>query len=385
MRHGRSHREASFYFMDWLSSQTKPPLPQEVIKFDRNLADMLSNCLLVCNKAKRNNLAEGLQHEYFGGNESITRTKTSPVTNYPSDGDDGTEAMTSVASMVSDRAPMHDRHRQEDYSEAWLHQGTLWKLNKNGDPKELSNWLRRDMWIASNLSLCYFSQRDNKRLVLLSAQQFQEAEIARFDGDAARTPAFQITMKGENEDGDDKAKSDSAIFACESDTDYDGWMAALQKVQGDAVMSMKLGGSNAQELRKFRLRVRNRRQNIAADGSRDDFEPVFKATLWKLRADGDRMVEEDWFKREMWLSKNGSLVYFSKKDQKELVYYSQSDIESASVSVQEEPSFKAWGFQVHLPAVAGLEQLPGEFAAESEEMRKTWMREFAKFSSAGNS
>ena len=34
----------------------------------------------------------------------------------------------------------------------------------------------------------------------------------------------------------------------------------------------------------------------------------YKATLWKVKAAGDRMKEDDWFQRDMWLAKNGSLV-----------------------------------------------------------------------------
>ena len=90
----------------------------------------------------------------------------------------------------------------------------------------------------------------------------------------------------------------------------------------------RLGKEMANEAKAFR-QVRNRRlqvQKINGTGSAgSNFEPVFKATLWKLKTDGDRLKEADWFEREMWLAKNGCLVYWSKRDEQELVYYTAQE------------------------------------------------------------
>merc|ERR1712139_59160 len=98
-------------------------------------------------------------------------------------------------------------------------------------------------------------------------------------------------------------------------------------------------------------------------GAEQMFEAVFKDTLWKVKAGGDCMREADWFKREMWLARNGSLVYWSPKDQRELVYYTSEDIRRGNVErIPQEKSFKPWTFQIHLPPNEGMEFAPGEFA-----------------------
>merc|ERR1719329_1380212 len=120
-------------------------------------------------------------------------------------------------------------------------------------------------------------------------------------------------------------------------------------------------------LHQFKLTVKNRRQKVDGETARE-FAPQFKAFLWKVKADGDRMRKEDWFKPEMWIAHNGSLVYFSPKDNRELVYYTTSDVHRAQLRrIPNQQSLKPWTFQVCLPPSGDLEFAPGEFAAESEE------------------
>merc|ERR1719476_590080 len=142
---------------------------------------------------------------------------------------------------------------------------------------------------------------------------------------------------------------------------------------------MKLGQQMAEDLALFRVGVKNRRQQVT-EGSQAEFEPVFKAKLWKVKGQGDRMKEEDWFLREMWIAKNGCLVYHSVRDERDLVYYTHADLERAKlVSVPNEDSFRPWAFEVQLPPAHGVEFSPGEFAAESEEMRAQWLSQLKKF------
>mmetsp|Transcript_46571 Transcript_46571/g.73603 ORF Transcript_46571/g.73603 Transcript_46571/m.73603 type:complete len:144 (+) Transcript_46571:2-433(+) len=142
---------------------------------------------------------------------------------------------------------------------------------------------------------------------------------------------------------------------------------------------MRLGASVALDLNTFRSEVKNRRMKIENDYEHH-FEPIFKDVLWKVRAGGDRMSAADWFQREAWLSRNGSLVYWSVREHRELVYYSSADIHRAQiVNLDNGASFKPWSFQVKLPIDDGMEIAPGEFAAESEEMRNRWIQEFEKF------
>merc|ERR1719263_108493 len=117
---------------------------------------------------------------------------------------------------------------------------------------------------------------------------------------------------------------------------------------------MQLGPRVAQALCESKLSVKNRRMKV--DKEAGHFEPVFKGTLWKVKASGDCMKEEDWFKREMWLAKNSSFVYWSPKDNRELIYYTSTDIMRAvCTKVPDSQSLKKNTFQVTLPPLDDLE------------------------------
>merc|ERR1719263_1258381 len=96
------------------------------------------------------------------------------------------------------------------------------------------------------------------------------------------------------------------------------------------IPTMQLGG-NIAELRKFVVSVKNRRQKVD-ETLKEQFEPVFREKLWKLKAEGDKMQEDQWFEREMWIARNGSLVYYSKKEERDLVYYTSADLMRATYS-----------------------------------------------------
>lgn len=109
----------------------------------------------------------------------------------------------------------------------------------------------------------------------------------------------------------------------------------------------------------------------------EDETPVFKADLWKLKADGDKKIEKDWYCRQMWISKAGALCYTSKKEGRDLVYYSAEDLANAKYTlIGESDSCKAFTFSVQLPEADGIEFAPGDFAAETEELRTQWMEAF---------
>lgn len=81
----------------------------------------------------------------------------------------------------------------------------------------------------------------------------------------------------------------------------------------------------------------------------------------------------------MWVAKNGSLVYWSKKEDRELVYYTHEDIHKAAFTlIANEDSYIPWAFQVNLPPSGEVQFAPGEFAAETEAMRDCWIEEFRK-------
>mmetsp|Transcript_109469 Transcript_109469/g.341121 ORF Transcript_109469/g.341121 Transcript_109469/m.341121 type:complete len:151 (+) Transcript_109469:1522-1974(+) len=147
----------------------------------------------------------------------------------------------------------------------------------------------------------------------------------------------------------------------------------------DMIVTFRLGDDMAQELQAFRVTVRNRRKKVEED-DKDGFQPKFRAKLWKLKGDGDRTKPEDWFERDMWLAKNGSLVYYSPKEQSELIYYTAADVARATlVQLKEGEACKPWAFQLVMPKADGVEFAPGEFATETEELRNQWMTELANF------
>lgn len=363
MRHGRSHREAGFLFMDWLSSLKRAPVLSKLPRFDPALMAMLEECLLVCDSKKRRSLAQSLAHPYFT-NTFMKKSQTGPLQEAEAD---------MPLEAARERKP-----RLEDHSDAFLFQGRLWKLNVDGNAKDQNHWMKRDMWIANDGSLCYFSLKEDKRLVLLDAHKISTSAIAPYTG-GAREPAFVIRSHPDHDDED--AAHDETVLATESAAEYDAWISAIERVKVEALRTMRLGPDMAQDLRNHRLAVKNRRLKVdKGSSSEEDFAPVFQAKLWKMKADGDRLNPKDWFERDMWLSRNGSLVYYSKREDRELVYYTHSDVASAVVScIPDAESCKPWAFSVQLASASdGMVFTPGDFAAESEEMRDSWMGEFQK-------
>lgn len=371
LRNGHSHREAGFLFMDWLSSIKKAPLPKSVEKFDSEFTELLVNWLLVCDPAKRKTCAQSLLNPYV-----VSASKEGARMSLGKDGSEkgGDDNAMGVDEQVARN--IKDRNRGEDISsKAPIFKGTLYKLDTNGNTKDPVQWRRRDMWIASNGALCYFSIKDNKRLVLIDGAKLPGATIAKCDG-GVKGMAFEIKIKS-----DDNDQETTYSFAVDTDQEYKDWLEKLKSTANmeDMIQTMQLGANMANELKLFKLNVKNRRLKVEKD-DKDQFAPVFKAKLWKVKAEGDRMKPDDWFEREMWLSKNGSLVYWSKKEERELVYYTTDDVQKATfVQLPNTDSAKPWTFQVQLPQSNDVEFAPGEFAAETEEMRSTWIGEFKKF------
>jgi len=234
------------------------------------------------------------------------------------------------------------------------------------------------MWLAQQGSLCYFSTKENKRLVLIEGTKLADAEILDFPQgrttlQGTKEKAFEIRYKGEQD------KPEATILSVDGggDEEYNEWVKRLKSAERMDIPTMQLGGHVA-ELRKFVVSVKNRRQKVDED-AKEQFAPVFKEMLWKLKADGDRMKPEDWFEREMWISKNGSLVYYSKKEERDLVYYTSADLMRATYQkVPDADSYKPFTFQVILPEADGVEFAPGDFAANSDDLRAKWIQEFQK-------
>jgi len=365
LRNGHSHREAGFLFMDWLGSIAKAPIPKSIERFDPAFHQMLIGSLLVCDHTKRKTLAQCLSDSYLESDkEKVAKDASSAVEHSHSE---------APPLPVHEKVDRTTRNRIEDTSsKAPLYKGTLWKLNTDGNPQDPTHWLKRDMWVAFNGSLCYFSIKENKRLVLVDGSKLTGAKVTPLVG-AAREYAFRLQCYTH----DEHEKDVNMCFSAESPEEYTKWTGLLMHTANmdGAIQTMRLGGDVAAEIKQFRLNVKNRRMKVGED-KKDQFAPVFKAKLWKVKAEGDRRKEEDWFEREMWIAKNGSLVYWSKKEDRDLVYYTSDDIARATITlIPNDDSFIPWAFQVHLPPIGEVEFTPGEFAAESEAMRDCWIEE----------
>jgi len=359
LRHGRPHRQASILLMEWLSSVKKVPIPKAVENFDPDLVSLLVNSLLVPDPAKRKTLAESLNHPFVKPVQ-LARSTTSPIT-------------YAVGDAVDVEQPgLRRRERKETQDHCARHKGVLWKLGHSQDPGKKENWNKRDVWLSANGSLCYHSPKQAKQLILIDGHQLANADLALFNGGAVE-PAIEITIT-EDDDDDDQQEPETHVFGCESQEDYAAWMEAFESARHIAALTMKLGQSIAVQLKEFRLNINNRRIKVESDDSKD-LLAVFKSKLWKLKADTDWSDKQNWREREMWMSQNGSLVYYSVLEKGELVYYSASDLAAATVVAHDQTdSCMPWGFSVQLPAQDGVEFAPGEFAAESEELRTKWMQ-----------
>mmetsp|Transcript_108234 Transcript_108234/g.241623 ORF Transcript_108234/g.241623 Transcript_108234/m.241623 type:complete len:705 (-) Transcript_108234:178-2292(-) len=367
LKHGRSQRQAGFLFMEWLSSIRKCPLPKLVEKnCDAGMLDLLRNWLLVCNHQNRKTCAQCLSNPYIaqGGWDQKETTLAKQDNNAPV------------------QRQMRDRQEDTTGTLAPLHKGTLWKLTsdaKKDDMKDPSKWIKRDMWIAHNHSLCYYSVKENKRLVLIDGDKLTKATMQEITG-GARNFAFEVSVTDAENDINEKQ-----IFACESEDERKLWIKRLSlSAHQDMIVTFQLGEKIYEELQAFRMTVKNRRIKVD-DNAKDQFEPIFKAKLWKVKAEGDRKKKEDWFLRDMWLAKNGSLVYWSEKESRDLIYYTAADIARASTNkLGDGDAAYPFAFQLQLPPVDGVEFSPGEFAAISEEERSQWLAELKKFVSREN-
>lgn len=357
----RSSEEGGYLFMEWLSGLDEPPVPKSIARAYPDIAALLSEKLLVCSASRRSSLAQCLSLPYLG--DPAKRS-------------------------VVPRAP---RQRKEDQSsDAPLLTGTLWKLNRQADPKDDACWLQRDFWITAKGSLCYYSMAEHKRLEAVSNSGARDGplKISRVVG-AAKQHAFEVTSapsrtgrtpSSRQPAAADVEKPHSVIVACTSPQQYTQWTKMLLSAATRQAQTHRLGPRFKQAMGVLRLAVHNRRRRIGED-AREEYEAVFKTMLWKLNSRGDPKDPEHWLEREMWLSRNGSLVYESVKDHCDLVYYTASDIANAIVEpIPEGTVALPFAFRVRQAAEQGVEFTPADFGAESAAVRDQWVSELSKFS-----
>ncbi|CAD7967312.1 unnamed protein product [Amoebophrya sp. A25] len=417
-----SHRKAGFLFLEWLANKEESlNLDRKIADFDSGFADLVLKRMLLKEPKARWSLAECLSHPFLADcsssgsvlNEGALISKVKATRR---------ERIEDTTRNIAEKPP--------------LIKGVLFKLNSDGDRTVAADWLRRDTWIAHNGNLCYFSQKKAKRLVLLDAATIGRAEItpvpngtSEAQGQAqGRSPSrtstsvtpsraanvgttsqdllsttcgtavvslpsstqearncalpwvFQVRIALAEGDG---AEEDLQMYACESEESRKGWLKVFRQVQDRAFEHLDtrvmVSQGLIQDFRNFKIQIRNRRGKI--DPANETFQSVFRRELWKLNQGGDIQNPDDWLRREMWLAKNGAFCYFSKKENKELQYYTNEDIKS--VVCQEVPypseSCRAHTFTMTLRPADGLEFAPGVFAADSSEIMKTFLGCVRKF------
>jgi hypothetical protein len=243
--------------------------------FDSDLTALLNDWMLVCDKNKRKTCAECLSSPYLD-RAKPHHSKTNPL-NVEAEVKAPNESFPTAHARIQ-------RDRLEDHSEEARKKGTLWKLNTGKDPADAAAWLQRDMWIANNGSLCYFSQRDEKKLVLINHHKLSKADIKPASG-AAKDNAFSISCStGDAEEGSQRL---CFMFAADSPADLKKWIRILKSSAATEVCPTNhFGNSFNLHLKQFKLLVKNRRMKVEG-GYEHDFEPVYKGNLWKVKTAGD--------------------------------------------------------------------------------------------------
>ena len=414
-----SHRKAGFLFLEWLSQpngslhlhQAIKEYDQRVKKKDPNhdlnagFSDLVLSKMLTKDVSKRWTLAQCLDHKFISGIKLPAEAnlhKSADATETPESKAAADEHATLAAKARAIRA-----RRQADTADMAesppLIAGVLHKLNTDGQLGNEGDWLQRQMWLGGNGSLCYFSQKKEKRLVLIDNDALCRGSVRclnqKTEGSAKQFAfelKFQSQANSDQQDNNaDAAKAigdrdaESQYYAADTAEDRDRWVSFLQgvidmrygsKVDTKVLISQGL----IDDYSEFKIQIRNRREKISEDTNAKDsgFHAVFdrKFQLWKLNQTGDANNEGDWLMREMWIAKNGALCYHSKKEDRDLQYYKAEDMKCVTIErLGSAQSCKANSFSLTLPPVDGLEYAAGVFAAESQGELDTLLMLIGKF------
>merc|ERR1711976_589056 len=107
-----------------------------------------------------------------------------------------------------------------------------------------------------------------------------------------------------------------------------------------------MGKKIGDDLKAVRLAVKNRRMKVEA--SNDEFKPVYKDKLWKVKAQGYEMNEEDWLLREIGLLRMAPSCIIIKEDM-DLVYYTRQDLSCATFTcIPHGKTCKNFAFSIQL-------------------------------------
>jgi len=74
----RDRHQGPGLYLDWLKGLEQAPVPKAVKQFDEELAQLMSGCLLVCDRTLRSSCAESLDTPYLA-RDKLQKTKSSPL------------------------------------------------------------------------------------------------------------------------------------------------------------------------------------------------------------------------------------------------------------------------------------------------------------------
>jgi len=327
-------------------------MPKAVKWYDDYLRDLLQTHLLVCDPLKRKTLMEAMQHPYFTSHdESELGSESQP--------------------QKVERFAYVDLLNREP-----LYEGNLMKLS--GDPEDEEAWKTYKMWITNGGALAYFSKEENRRMILYDAAHLSIFQVGKLDW-IVKPCCFELRSK--SIDGE---RTTAHIFRCESYEEYVDWVRKLTSaVNLDLGRSIDLSTSIVKDLSIFKAKLRSQRK---ADLSGIfGFEVHFKAPLWRVKTGGNMSIADDWILREMWLTRNGSFMYYSNRYEGELMYYTEDDVASATIElILDGAPARAHAFRVCVPPLDDFVFAPDNFAAQSRESLERWLDEFQKFRNSFN-
>jgi len=348
-----SGKNARSEFLTWLGSLQEPPVPDSVRLFDPGLMELIDR-LLICNKKKRKTIASCLDCSFV--------TTSSGSDNRVVLDEEEEETAEEFAGVTRSLRRVGEVMQDDTSTTAPVFKDLAWVLGVDCEAEEPTSWERCDLWITQDSNLCLYDIRDGKRCVYLPRKELQACQV---NSDQVVTRGYIVELK---------SPAGSWKFAFDDKESQAKWVNALTVAISAAASppSKKDKGGN----HILRILVNNRRMAVP-NSSRRDYEPVFRAVLWKLACGSDGSKKEHWLARELWISINFNLVYFSVKEDRELVYYNAQDLERATVVRMKQGNMTMpWVFQVVVPPQGGVELTPGVFATVSKAARERWIQEF---------
>eukprot|EP00932_Pfiesteria_piscicida_P008487 SRR837773.1892.p1 GENE.SRR837773.1892~~SRR837773.1892.p1 ORF type:complete len:349 (+),score=92.59 SRR837773.1892:43-1089(+) len=274
-----SHKHGVFKFLEYFISHNEAPIPKVVREKDEGLTDLLKRNLLCWKAEDRKNFAEVLGHPYLmegGWDKYLTNEHVDEVVAQPH--------------PVTRQSLRHREGPVDPSNLSPMFKGTLWILQKDSNAMVFANWTRRDMWIAHNHSLCFYSLKDNKRMVLISAAQLTGAGLEMFP-QSVKDFAFTVVCHPKEDE-----EAETFVLAAENAEELEQWMDKLQQTAlMEMVVTYQLGEEFKEAVEAYRCAVNNRRmrpdESVPLGAGSTALTPAFKAKLYKLKTSGDRFRE----------------------------------------------------------------------------------------------